>query len=152
MAKIGPYPRARRASRLWHNTVIFAFCSGRKGKRPVGTGKLYRTAPFAVSLGSERYQLDLLRGMKKSFLGGGQLSQKTPEQGRSEAPIALMQVGMWEPYELGRNRDPITAAQIASCSESKGQLAIADHGETRAPQRSRRDFPDPDLGTPAPVP
>jgi len=39
MAKIGPYPRARRASRLWYNTVIFAFCSGRKGKEPLGESK-----------------------------------------------------------------------------------------------------------------
>src|SRR5260370_24896150 len=36
MAKIGPYPRARRASRLWYNTIIFPFSSGRKGKRPLG--------------------------------------------------------------------------------------------------------------------
>jgi len=35
MAKIGPYPRARRASRLWYNTIVFPFSSGRKGKRPL---------------------------------------------------------------------------------------------------------------------
>src|SRR2546430_10506029 len=68
MAKIGPYPRARRASRLWYSTVIFALCSGRQGKRPLGTGELYRTAPFAVSIVSERYQVDLLRAMRASFL------------------------------------------------------------------------------------
>lgn len=113
MAKIGPYPRARRASRLWYNTVIFAFCSGRKGKRPLGTGKLYRTAPFAVSLGSERYQLDLLRGMRKSFLRWRPTQPEDARAGRSEAPIALLQVGMWEFYELGRNRDPITVAQMS---------------------------------------
>ena len=49
MAKIGPYPKARRASRLWYNTVIFAFCSGRKGKRPLDAGKCNRTAAFAVT-------------------------------------------------------------------------------------------------------
>jgi len=49
MVKIDPYPRARRASWLWYNTVIFAFCSGRKGKRPLGAGKCNPTAPFAVT-------------------------------------------------------------------------------------------------------
>src|SRR5260221_11090687 len=48
MAKIGPYPRARRASRLWYNTVIFAFCSGRKGrKRPAGRSLIKLRPAFA---------------------------------------------------------------------------------------------------------
>jgi hypothetical protein len=69
MVKIGPYPRARRASRLWYNTVIFAFCSGRKGKRPLGAGKCNPTAPFAVTPRMPSYQLTIRFKAGRKSLG-----------------------------------------------------------------------------------
>src|SRR6267143_598429 len=72
MAKIGPYPRARRASRLWYNTVFFAFCSGRKGKRrPVLRESLKKLLGPAFALPGTNCcsQTGNNRGEKRFYVG-----------------------------------------------------------------------------------